>query len=157
MISRGFALVKRGKNHVTKLGETTTISCPQRFNHGNENPSQGAPKEHEPDFDFKAPRAQGGKGLLSHEISLQTLHKSMPLILEKIGEEEEHREKRGAGGAWLGFHVFCPAPSARKRAPPFCASQQGPRTHSFSPFASPPSLSLKTTLPLSASNKLEGP
>ena len=99
VISRGFALVKRGKNHVTKLGETTTISCPQRVNHGNENPSQGAPKEHEPDFDFKAPRAQGGKGLLSHEISLQTLHKSMPLILEKRGEEEEHREKRGAGGA----------------------------------------------------------
>ena len=83
VISRGFALGKRSTNHVKKLGETTTISCPQGVKHGNENPSQGAPKEHEPDFDFKAPRAQGGKGLLSHEISLQNLHKSMSLILEK--------------------------------------------------------------------------
>ena len=40
VISRGFALGKRSTNHVKKLGETTTISCPQRVNHGNENPSQ---------------------------------------------------------------------------------------------------------------------
>ena len=39
--------------------------------------TQGSPKEHEPEFDFKAPRAQGGKGLLSHKISLQILQKSM--------------------------------------------------------------------------------
>ena len=31
------------------------------------------------------------------------------------------------------------------------------RTHSLSPFASPPSLSLKTKLPLSARIKLESP
>ena len=35
---RGFALGKRSMNHVKKLGETTTISCPQGVKHGNENP-----------------------------------------------------------------------------------------------------------------------
>jgi hypothetical protein len=64
-------------NPTQRALRTTMNSCTQGINHEIKNPSQRGSKEHEPDFDFKAPRAQGGKGLLSHEISLQVLQKSM--------------------------------------------------------------------------------
>ena len=64
------------------------------------------------------------------------------------GEEEEE-----APGSF-SVSSFCPALHQERRAPLFASHR---RTHSLSPFASPPSLSLKTKLPLSARIKLEGP
>ena len=68
--------------------------------------------------------------------------------------EGEERE-----GAWLCLSL-CSARNARSTA----SREEGAsfylraqRTHSLSPFASPPSLSLKTKLPLSARIKLESP
>ena len=56
-------------------------------------------------------RAQGGMGLLSHENSVQDLHKSMAKILprrEKGGRT--WREKRRGGRLAAGtFLLFCPA------------------------------------------------
>jgi len=48
---------------------------------------------------LEAPRAQGGKGLLSHTVS-----RSIPLILEKRGRKKRVRNThgRGRGGAWEG-------------------------------------------------------
>jgi len=65
----------------------------------------------------------------------------------------EGEEKEEAPGS-LSVSSFYPATHQERRAPLFASHQ---RTHSLSPFASPPSLSLKTKLPLSARIKLEGP
>jgi hypothetical protein len=62
-------------------------------------------------------RAQGGMGLLSHENSVQDLHKSMAKILprrEKGGRT--WREKRRAAGSFL---LFCPAHPSREGSAPF--------------------------------------
>ena len=52
----------------------------------------------------KAPRAQGGKGLLSHTISVQSLQESIPknLSLERRREEEERHPGREGEAAWSG-------------------------------------------------------
>jgi len=69
--------------------------------------------------------------------------------------EGEERE-----GAWLFFPSLCcerqmPGHLSREEGASFLPAAQ--HTHSLSPFASPPSLSLKTKLPLSARIKLESP
>ena len=53
-----------------------------------------APKRHEIDFNSKAPRAQGGKGLLSQSIPVQVLKNPWlkTLVLERRGRE------KGQGG-----------------------------------------------------------
>jgi hypothetical protein len=62
-------------------------------------------KQHETEFDSKARRAQGGKGLLSHTNSLQKLQ-------ESISQISPYRRKRGGQGeggregAWLPVS-FC--------------------------------------------------
>ena len=61
----------------------------------NENKSKSKPR-----------RAQGGKGLLSHQISVQKSHQSIPLSPreEREGEEKE-RQEEGAGARrrwWRG-------------------------------------------------------
>jgi len=64
-------------------------------------------------------RAQGGKGLLSHENSVQDLHKFMAKILprrEKGGRT--WREKRRAAGSFL---LFCPAHSIQRGERSFCS------------------------------------
>ena len=45
----------------------------------------------------KPRRAQGGKGLLSHQISVQKSHQSIPLFPreEREGEEKERQEEGG--------------------------------------------------------------
>ena len=51
----------------------------------------------------KPRRAQGGKGLLSHQISVQKSHQSIPLIPSPREErEEEEKKERGARneGEW---------------------------------------------------------
>ena len=52
-------------------------------------------------------RAQGGKGLLSHENSVQDLHKSMAKILPRRekGGRTWREKRRGDEGGWLFF--FC--------------------------------------------------
>ena len=103
-------------------------------------------------------RAQGGKGLLSPANSVHESHKSILLILEKKKEEEQENSERDRKerreGAWLSL-LSCPARANQERRAPLLPVAR--RTHSLSPFASPPSLSLKTKLPLSARIKLEGP
>ena len=42
--------------------------------------------------------AQGGKGLLSHQISVQQTQQSIPLILREEREEEKRGKKRRAPG-----------------------------------------------------------
>jgi len=81
-----------------------------------------APNEHEIDFNPKATRAQGGKGLLSHENSVQGLHKSMAKILprrEEGGRTERRREEEGRlaleqKGRLLSL-VECPGNQKKKR------------------------------------------
>ena len=98
-------------------------------------------------------RAQGGKSLLSHKNSVQDLHKSMAKILPRRekGGRTWRRKKRTPGS----FCFPCSVQRARPRrgGRPFCPGA----TYSLSPFASPPSLSSKTKIPLSARIKLEGP
>ena len=65
------------------------------------------------------------------------------------GEEEEE----APGSFSISF--FSVQHAHQERRAPLFASHL--RTHSLSPFASPPSLSLKTKLPLSARIKLESP
>ena len=63
------------------------------------------------------------------------------------GEEEEE-----APGSFSVSFLLSSTPT-RRGGRPFCPGA----THSLSPFASPPSLSPKTKIPLSARIKLEGP
>ena len=49
---------------------------------------------YEIEHEFKARRAQGGLGLLSHTISVQNPQESIPLI----PREEREEEKKGEGG-----------------------------------------------------------
>jgi len=65
------------------------------------------------------------------------------------------REKRRRRRLALFLFLFSVQHAHQERRAPLFASHR--RTHSLSPFASPPSLSLKTKLPLSARIKLEGP
>ena len=53
---------------------------------------------YEIEHEFKARRAQGGLGLLSHAISVQSLQESIPKILslERRREEQEEREEAPA-------------------------------------------------------------
>ena len=55
----------------------------------------------------KPQRAQGGKGLLSHTISVQSIQESMPLILEKRGEDKNTREKEKERAALLLAVCLC--------------------------------------------------
>ena len=50
----------------------------------------------------KAPRAQGGRGLLSHTISVQESQKSISKILplEKRREEQEEKRRAPGDGRW---------------------------------------------------------
>ena len=103
-------------------------------------------------------RAQGGKSLLSHENSVQDLHKTMAKILprrEKGGRtwREKRRGARLAAGSLFFFLCSVQRHRPGRGGRPFCPGA----THSLSPFASPPSLSPKTKIPLSARIKLEGP
>ena len=103
-------------------------------------------------------RAQGGKGLLSHVNLVHESHKSMAKILPRREEGgRTWREKRGRapGCVFLCVQRQMPGPPVQGGGRLLFASPQ--RTHSLSPFASPPSLSPKTKIPLSARIKLEGP
>ena len=56
----------------------------------------------------KPRRAQGGKGLLSHQISVQKSQQSIPLVLilereEKNRERETHGREVGGAGWWECF------------------------------------------------------
>ena len=67
-------------------------------------------------------------------------------------------EEEGGGRLALFFFLWFPAPKmpepiSREEGASFLPTAQ----RSLSPFASPPSLSLKTKLPLSARIKLESP
>jgi len=104
-------------------------------------------------------RAQGGKGLLSHVNSVDESHKSMAKILPRREEGgRTWREKRGRAPGCVFLcvqHENARSTASREEGASFLPAAQ--RTHSLSPFASPPSLSLKTKLPLSARIKLESP
>ena len=62
---------------------------------GNQNPSQGEHETYEIEMKSKPRRALGGKGLLSHENSVQGLHKSMAKILTPREEKGGGREAPG--------------------------------------------------------------
>ena len=104
-------------------------------------------------------RAQGGKGLLSHKISLQKTQQFIPKTLEK--EREEHEREKGGEGALAVAPIFCCVASqrTRERGEVHALLLPGGRTnHSLlPPLSFPPSLPLKTRIPLSAKIKLEGP
>ena len=50
----------------------------------------------------KPQRAQGGKGFLSHQISVQKSQQSIPLFPREERKEEEKGEHRREVGAWEG-------------------------------------------------------
>jgi len=85
------------------------------------------------------------EGRASFPTKIQYKVFTIPWLKSYLEErkEEEHGGRRGGGGTWLFFCFFLLSSTWR--------------THSLSPFASPPSLSLKTKLPLSARIKLESP
>ena len=97
-------------------------------------------------------RAQGGMGLLSHENSVQDLHKSMAKILprrEKGGRtwREKRRGGRLAAGSLFLFLRSVQRASQGEGGTPFC--QPASATYSRClPFPFPASLHLKTKLPL---------
>jgi hypothetical protein len=98
------------------------------------------------------------EGRASFPTKIQYKVFTIPWLKSYLEErkKEEHGGRRGGGGAWLFFCFFFSVqhPHQERRAPLFASHR---RTHSLSPFASPPSLSLKTKLPLSARIKLESP
>ena len=60
----------------------------------------------------KPRRAQGRKGLLSHQISVQQTQQSIPLILR----EEREEEKRGEGGGRQGGEqLLCSCARGKER------------------------------------------
>ena len=82
------------------------ISC-SRIDKGKSNSSQTKHKTYEIETKSKPQRAQGGKGLLSHSISVQSLKnpwfKSYPREEreeEQEGREETHGEERGERLNW---------------------------------------------------------
>ena len=96
----------------------------------NQNSSQTKHKTYEIEMKSKPRRRQGGKGLLSHSISVQSLKnpwfKSYPR--KEREEEQEGREKethgRKGGSAWTkrgreeresGWEIFKPTNSSTKR------------------------------------------
>ena len=74
---------------------------------GIKNPSQGKHETYEIETKSKPRRALGGKGLLSHSISVQGLKKSILLILplekkRKNREEEEEDARREEAACYPG-------------------------------------------------------
>jgi len=61
-------------------------------------------KRHETGFNLKAPRAQGGKGIFSHTISLQELKNPWPRTSPREEREEGTERERRSGR--LGSSVF---------------------------------------------------
>ena len=59
---------------------------------GNQNPSQGEHETYEIEMKSKPRRALGGKGLLSHPISVQGLKNSHSKSYPREKREEEQRE-----------------------------------------------------------------
>jgi len=98
------------------------------------------------------------EGRASFPTKIQYKVFTIPWLKSYLEErkEEEHGGRRGGGGAWLFLYFFFSVQHAhQERRGPLFASHR--RTHSLSPFASPPSLPLMTQLPLSAEIKLLGP
>ena len=94
-------------------------------------------------------RAQGGKGLLSHENLLTRLKNSSLEPYLREGEGEEHRETERRKKGWrLACCSFCPAPTARKRGDATLLPANATYSRCL-PFPFPASLHLKTKLPLS--------
>jgi len=80
---------------VTASPRTTHNHEHQEQPHEQQNSTHGRQETYEIDSNSKPRRAQGGMGLLSHSIHVQSLHKSMTKILTPR-EEKGGRE----GGAW---------------------------------------------------------
>ena len=74
-------------------------------------------KSYEIEMNSKARRAQGGLGLLSHTISVQSLQESIPKILslEKEGGREERSRRRRDPGRRGGVLFWPGAPGREER------------------------------------------
>ena len=104
VIPRGFAPGKRDKNHFKELKEPSR-SRAQESTKENRNSSKTRHKSYEIEMNSKPRRAQGGLGLLSHTISVQSLQESIPKFLSlerKEGGEREEQPRQEKGRA-AGF------------------------------------------------------
>ena len=89
------------------------ISC-IRVDKGKSNSSKSKNKSYEIEMNSKPRREQGGLGLLSHTISVQSLQESIPkvLILERRGRNRERRERAPGEEAAA---VLCLAPGREEK------------------------------------------
>ena len=88
---------------VTQSSRNTSSSRGQESTKENRNSTK---TRYENKRNSKAPRAQGGKGLLSHTISVQSLNNPWlkSLVLERRGREPRERGVAPGRGWW---RVFC--------------------------------------------------
>ena len=94
-----FCTRQEGLESLRRAQRTITISC-IRIDKGKSNSSKTKHKSYEIEMNSKPRRAQGGLGLLSHTISVQSLQESIPKILSLERKEGENREgeRRAPGG-----------------------------------------------------------
>ena len=108
---------KSSKNHTNLVLQDQTNEIKNRHKQRHE--------MYEIEHEFKARRAQGGKGLLSHAISIPKSQQSIPqvLILERRGRNRERGEGRlpvldagkEKGRRWLSISPKYPTSSYTRR------------------------------------------
>jgi hypothetical protein len=82
------------------------ISC-SRIDKGKSNSTQTKHKTYEIETKSNTPRAQGGKGLLSHSISVQVL-KNPLLARERRGRENSERGRKRQGEERMAYVLSKP-------------------------------------------------